>query len=179
MKSSVTDWKETKVGEICELLYGKSLPARSRVPGNVPVYGSNGPVGTHNEHLISGPAIVIGRKGSIGEIHLVKDECWPIDTTYYIDSSVTKCDLMWLAFYLKNLNLPNLNKAAAVPGLNRNDVYNLSISLPPLSEQKRIAAILNDHMADIARARAAAEAQLEAINQLPSSILRKAFNGEL
>ena len=112
MKSSLTDWKETKLGEICELLYGKSLPKRSRIPGNVPVYGSNGPVGTHNEHLISGPAIIIGRKGSIGEIHLVKDECWPIDTTYYIDSSVTKCDLMWLAFYLKSLNLSNLNKAA-------------------------------------------------------------------
>ena len=86
---------------------------------------------------------------------------------------------MWLSFYLKSLNLPKLNKAAAVPGLNRNDVYNLSISLPPLSEQKRIAAILNDRMADIARARVAAEAQLEAVNQLPSAILRKAFNGEL
>lgn len=178
MKSSVTDWKETKLGEICELLYGKSLPARSRVPGNVPVYGSNGPVGTHNEHLISGPAIVIGRKGSIGEIHLVKDKCWPIDTTYYIDSSVTQCDLMWLAFYLKNLNLPNLNKAAAIPGLNRNDVYNLSVSLPPLSEQKRIAAILNDHMADITRARAAAEAQLEAAEALSAAYLRETFKSK-
>ena len=179
MKSSLTDWKKTKLGEICELLYGKSLPQRSRIPGNVPVYGSNGPVGTHNEHLISGPSIIIGRKGSIGEIHLVKDECWPIDTTYYIDSSVTKCDLMWLAFYLKSLKLSHLNKAAAIPGLNRNDVYNLSVSLPPLSEQKRIADILNDYMADIARARATAEAQLEAINHLPFAILRKAFNGEL
>ena len=178
MKSSVTDWKETKLGEICELLYGKSLPARSRVLGNVPVYGSNGPVGTHNEYLISGPSIVIGRKGSIGEIHLVKDECWPIDTTYYIDSSVTKCDLMWLAFYLKNLNLPNLNKAAAVPGLNRNDVYNLPVSLPPLSEQKRIAAILNDHMADIARARAAAEEQLEAAEALSAAYLREIFESK-
>lgn len=55
----------------------------------------------------------------------------------------------------------------------------LIIPLPPLSEQKRIAAILNNRLADIARARAAVEAQLEAINQLPSAILRKAFNGEL
>ena len=178
MKSSMTDWKKTKLGEICELLYGKSLPARSRIPGNVPVYGSNGPVGTHNEHVISGPAIVIGRKGSIGEIHLVKDKCWPIDTTYYIDSSVTKCDLLWLSFYLKSLNLPNLNKAAAVPGLNRNDVYNLSISLPPLSEQKRIAAILNDHIADIVRARAAAEAQLEAAEALSTAYLREIFESK-
>ena len=178
MKSSLTDWKETKLGEICELLYGKSLPKRSRIPGNVPVYGSNGPVGTHNEHLISGPAIIIGRKGSIGEIHLVKDECWPIDTTYYIDSSVTKCDLMWLAFYLKSLNLSNLNKAAAVPGLNRNDVYNLSVSLPPLSGQKRIAAILNDHMADIARAHAAAEEQLEAAEALSAAYLREIFESK-
>ncbi len=101
-----------------------------------------------------------------------------LNSHYYIDSSVTKCDLMWLAFYLKSLNLPNLNKAAAVPGLNRNDVYNLSVSLPPLSEQKRITAILNDHMADIARARAATEAQLEAAEALSAAYLREIFEGK-
>lgn len=56
---------------------------------------------------------------------------------------------------------------------------NLEIPLPPLAEQQRIARVLDEHMAAIERARAAAQAQLDAINALPAALLREAFNGEL
>jgi type I restriction enzyme S subunit len=55
----------------------------------------------------------------------------------------------------------------------------LEIPLPPLPEQRRIAAILNEQMAAVERARAAVEAQLAAVNQLPVALLRQAFNGEI
>lgn len=55
----------------------------------------------------------------------------------------------------------------------------LGIPLPPLREQKRIAGILREQMASVERLRKALEEQLEAINKLPSALLRKAFNGEL
>ena len=63
--------------------------------------------------------------------------------------------------------------------VKKSQVEALEIPLPPLSEQKRITAILNDRMADIARACTAVKEKLETINQLPSAIFRKAFNGEL
>jgi type I restriction enzyme S subunit len=49
------------------------------------------------------------------------------------------------------------------------------ISLPPLEQQKRIAAILNKQMTAVERARAAAEAQLEAAKALPAAYLRTVF----
>lgn len=58
-------------------------------------------------------------------------------------------------------------------------LLSLELALPPLAEQKRIVAILNEQMAAVEKARAAAEAQLEAINIFPSALLRQAFNGEL
>ncbi len=58
-------------------------------------------------------------------------------------------------------------------------VANISIPLPPLPEQKRIAAILNEQMAAVERARKAAEEELETINRLPAAWLRRAFAGEL
>jgi type I restriction enzyme S subunit len=58
-------------------------------------------------------------------------------------------------------------------------VANISIPLPPLPEQKRIAAILNEQMAAVERARKAAEDDLAAINALPAALLRRAFAGEL
>jgi type I restriction enzyme S subunit len=52
----------------------------------------------------------------------------------------------------------------------------LEIPLPPVEEQKRIAAILKEQMAAVERARAAAEAQLEAAKALPAAYLHAAFS---
>lgn len=130
-------------GDICEFKYGKSLAADNRIPGDVVVYGSNGPVGTHNAALSAGPTIVIGRKGSVGEVHYCQGPNWAIDTTYFIDATATDCDLKWLSHALSSSRIRELNKAAAVPGLNRNDAYRESVLVPSLREQRRIAAILD------------------------------------
>lgn len=78
-----------KLGDICEFAYGDGLPAQQRNGGDVPVYGSNGIVGWHDHPLTNGPTIIIGRKRSIGEVHLSPKSCWPIDTTYYVDCTKT------------------------------------------------------------------------------------------
>ncbi|MBW3087021.1 hypothetical protein KEM60_03251 [Austwickia sp. TVS 96-490-7B] len=141
-------WTTVALGEICELKYGKALAAALRVPGAYPVFGSNGQVGNHDRCVTSGPTIIVGRKGSFGEVNYSEIPCWPIDTTYYIDRTATKQDLRWLRHVLPSLRLTELNRAAAVPGLNRDDAYGQRLLLPPLEEQRRIAAIL-DHAAGL------------------------------
>jgi type I restriction enzyme S subunit len=159
------------LGDICQFQYGNSLPASIRDGIGYDVYGSNGVVGSHNEGLTTGPTVIIGRKGSVGEINFSDSSCWPIDTTYYVDSGSTQQNLRWLFYALKNLKLQALNKATGVPGLNRNDAYRLEIPLPPLEEQKRIAAIL-DQADDIRRKRQHA---IERLNQLGQAIFYEMF----
>jgi type I restriction enzyme, S subunit len=131
------------LGDLFELKYGKSLRKDTRREGTVPVFGSNGQVDFHNESLVNHPTIIVGRKGSIGEVHLVKTPCWPIDTTYFVEPlGKHEFDLEWLYRLLKTLRLPDLNRSAAIPGLNRDDVYRISIVLPPLDDQIRIAYLL-------------------------------------
>ncbi len=157
-------WPEVALGEVCEFKYGKSLPASKRAGGNVAVYGSNGVIGQHNKAITDGLTIVVGRKGSFGAVNLSHAPCWPIDTTYYIDRTATNADLRWLAYQLTALGLTDLNKAAAVPGLNREDAYRKRLLLPPLAEQRRIAAIL-DQAGALRAKRRHALAQLNALTQ--------------
>jgi type I restriction enzyme S subunit len=168
-----------RLGEVCEFEYGSGLPERDRSGGPVPVFGSNGVIGYHNAAITQGSTIIIGRKGSIGQVNYSKVPCWPIDTTYYIDSSKTNCDLIWLYWLLRWLQLDLLNKATGVPGLNRQDAYSQITALPPLLEQRRIATELKEKMAQAEKLRTSIEKQLEAISALPQAILRKAFRGEL
>jgi type I restriction enzyme, S subunit len=154
--ASPAQWRVMFLGEICELKYGSSLPARLRNGGVTPVMGSNGVIGYHDKALTSGATIVIGRKGSYGEVHLCDTPCWPIDTTYYVDELLADADLRWLAYCLKALRLPLLSNSSTVPGLNRNDAYALRVGLPPLAEQHRIVAIL-DEAAELQRLRREAD----------------------
>ncbi len=151
MRESGSGWQRVALGDIVELRYGKSLPKHTRSGTGFAVYGSNGEVGRHAQSLTSGPTIVVGRKGSSGEVAYSGEPCWPIDTTYYVDSRCTSADLRWLSYRLDGLGLRQLNSAAAVPGLNRDDAYRQELLLPPIEEQRRIAAILD--AADALRAK--------------------------
>ena len=131
------------LGSLFELKYGKSLRKDTRSQGVVPVFGSNGQVDVHSESLVNHPTIIVGRKGSIGEVHLVKTPSWPIDTTYFVSPrGEHEVDLDWLYRLLRTLRLQELNRSAAIPGLNRDDVYRIPILLPPLDAQIRIAHLL-------------------------------------
>ena len=169
-----TAWPEVALGDICQFKYGKSMPASARSGLGFPVFGSNGEVGRHEDALTSGPTIVVGRKGSFGEVHLSESACWPIDTTYFIDESATSQDLRWLFYLLGTLGLTELNRAAAIPGLNRADAYRKRFPLPPLDEQRRIAAILDK--ADEVRAKR--KAALETLETLSQAIFIEMFGDD-
>ena len=135
-------WEKKKVMDVCELSYGKSLAAPVRIPGEYPVYGSAGEVGTHINYLVEGPGIVIGRKGSVGTVYFEKRNFYPIDTSYYVVPKAEN-DLRFLYYKFQTLGLEKLNSDAAVPGLNRNVAYEQSSIYPPLPTQRKIASILS------------------------------------
>jgi len=137
------EWKVVKVGNILSLEYGKGLPERERVPGRYPVVGSNGIVGYHDRALVKGPGIVVGRKGTIGAVSWIDSDFWPIDTTYYVKPKISNISLKWLYYELIYLNPARFRLADVVPGLKRELVYSLKMSLPPLPEQQKIAEILS------------------------------------
>lgn len=118
-------WQLLRLGDCVELAYGKALKAQDRVPGDYPVYGSSGVVGTHCESLVDGPGIIVGRKGNVGSVFWSDVSFFPIDTTYYVRSDVP---LSYLYFNLQSQRF--LNNDAAVPGLNREQAYALPFLLP-------------------------------------------------
>lgn len=137
-------WRVVPLGELAEIKYGSALISESRaIGGDVPVYGSGGVVGTHDEALHSDNSIVIGRKGSVGSIFLTKGSFWCIDTAYYLDQLNESVNIEYLAAYLKSIDLSRLSISVAVPGLSRKELSIVSVPLPTIPEQQRIVDILS------------------------------------
>jgi len=124
-------WGTQTVEGVIELAYGKALKKTARIDGDYPVYGSGGLTGTHNKALVEGAGIVVGRKGTVGSLYWEDKAFYPIDTVFYV-----KCKrgmTLPFAYYLmQGLGLSDMNTDAAVPGLNRNNVYRLEIPKYPL-----------------------------------------------
>lgn len=136
--------RRKQLGEIIKLEYGKPLPQSGRkFGGRYPVYGANGIISRTDSSYVNHRSIIIGRKGSAGELNLTEDKFWPLDVTYFITFDENKYDLGFLYRLLTSLNLQKLAKGVK-PGLNRNDVYSISVRIPELiDEQKKIAQAID------------------------------------
>lgn len=134
---------QLKIADIGFFKYGKSLPEERRLEGHVPVYGSGGVGGYHNQCLVETESIIIGRKGSIGSLFLCKKPFFPIDTVFYVDEVKNGFSLKFYYYFLSQIGLNAMNSDAAVPGLNRNWVHSLEVNYPNESVQKKTAAIIS------------------------------------
>jgi len=170
--------RTARLGDLVEAKYGKALPQGMRRQGAVPVYGSSGAVGWHDAAVTSGPAIVIGRKGSAGAISFSDVPCWPIDTTYYIDQP-GPFQIEFLDFLLRSLGLTGLDRSTAIPGLSRDQLYDIEVPVPPAADQAAVADLLKKAAAYRADAVRHLQAARRAIERFRKSVLARACSGRL
>ena len=165
-------WGQKRVDDLMELAYGKALKASDRVAGAVPVYGSGGITGYHNELLVDGPGIIVGRKGTVGSLYWEDRSFFPIDTVFYV---VPKVQLTFCYYLLQTLGLDRMNTDAAVPGLNRNNVYRLPVAWSPDGLRQafdRVAKPLRDRLF-------AHKQESKTLEDIREALLPKLLSGEL
>ncbi len=172
-------WKIVRFGDTFKVRYGKAIDKSLRKDSaRYPVVGSAGIMTYTDEPLTEEPTIVIGRKGNVGSIQIFEEGCYPIDTTYYMQSS-NQFNIKFLTLLLTSLELVKLDSSTATPSLRREDLENVSFFVPPLPEQQKIVEILEDHLARLDAALAdVKQAKLKAA-RFRRSLLQSAFTGNL
>jgi type I restriction enzyme S subunit len=163
-------WEASTLGKWVELAYGKALKADERRGGDVPVLGSSGVVGWHDEHLVEGPGIVVGRKGHVGSVHWVDTDFYPIDTTFYV---VSQLPHHYLVHSLRQQSF--INSDAAVPGLNRNQAYSTPFVVPSTNVMDRFVSRV-DSMVSLIKVLQVQIANLRATRDL---LLPRLVSGEI
>ena len=117
---------------------------KSILDGSIPIFGSGGIMRFGNQYLYDKPSILLPRKGSLHNIQFSKVPFWTVDTLYYTEINQQRVEPYFLYNYLKILDLENLNTGTGVPSMTFDSYYNLKISLPEISIQRKIANILSD-----------------------------------
>ena len=137
-----SDWTAMQLGDFIELKRGYDLPKKQRSKGSIPLISSAGVTDFHSEAKVTGPGVVTGRYGTIGEVFYVDSNFWPLNTTLYVKDFKGN-DPLFTYYFLKTIDYHQYSDKAAVPGVNRNHLHMANIKVPEsVLEQQRIASIL-------------------------------------
>lgn len=167
-------WEVQRLENILDLSYGKSLTKTERKDGDFPVYGSGGITGFHDKPLVAGPGIIVGRKGTVGALYWEDRDFFAIDTVFYVEPK-NGAPLEVLFYLLQTLGLEKMNTDAAVPGLNRNNVYRLPVPTYP----KEMMTAFSETVATVRNKIFCGLGEIEALATLRDTLLPKLLSGEL
>ena len=156
-------WTSRPLVEVATLQRGYDLPVQDRNAGPFPIFAANGPVGFHDTAKCEGPGVVTGRSGTIGKVQFVEGNYWPLNTSLYV-TDFHGNHPKWVYYMLQSFGLEKYAQGAGVPTLNRNLVHHEPVLVPPLEEQRRIAAIL-DQAETLRTQRRTALALLDSLTQ--------------
>ncbi|MGH8499877.1 MAG: restriction endonuclease subunit S, partial [Methylococcales bacterium] len=149
------DWEVKSIAQIAPLQRGFDLPTYRLKEGPYPVVYSNGIMTFHNKAMISGPGVITGRSGTLGNVHFVETDYWPHNTSLWVTNFYGN-DARYVFYLYNSINFERFASGSGVPTLNRNDAHAFRIALPPTkAEQSAIAEALSD-----------ADALIESLEQL-------------
>lgn len=172
-------WESKELSETVVLQRGFDLPTSARRAGCIPVLGSNGQVGTHDEFPggVPVPTVTVGRSGSVGKVGFSHSGAWPLNTTLFAKDYCGN-DPKYIYFWLQHFDLARYAQGVSVPTLNRNSFSSILVSVPPLSEQQHIARVLDRCCEAVATERAAEELANELKRAVTTRLFTCGLRGE-
>ena len=137
----IENWKEATIGDVCKIGHGRDY--KNLKSGDVPVYGTGGYMTSVDNYLYNGETVCIGRKGTIDKPLYHNGKIWTVDTLFYTyDFQGILPKYLYYAFC--TIDWLSMNEASGVPSLTAKNISTITLQLPPLPEQQRIAKALSD-----------------------------------
>jgi len=134
----VRRWRDGVLEDLVFFQRGFDITVAQQQLGQHPVISSSGVTSYHNEFMVNGPGIVIGRKGTLGSIHYTDVEYWPHDTTLW-SKDLKGNHPRFVYYYLHTIDFKRFDVGNSNPTLNRNHIHGLKARIPSHPIQQRIA----------------------------------------
>jgi len=171
-------WEVIRIGRRIELQRGVDITKDEQNPGIVPVVSSGGIASFHDHALVSGPGVIVGRKGTAGAVYYIECDYWPHDTTLYVKKF--EGNIPRFVFYkLCSMELASYDTGSANPTINRNLVHPVLVPWPPISEQVAIAAFLDDETAKLDALTAEAQRAIDLLQERRTALISAAVTGKI
>ena len=171
-------WPTAPLGDLVDVLDSKRVPItkKDRKPGPIPYYGATGVLDWVEGYIFDEPLVLVGEDGAKwesgeGTAFQIGGKSWVNNHAHAIRP---KRDLLlddWLVYILVGMDLTPWTSGLTVPKLNQGNLRQIPIPLPPLDEQRRIVATLDEAALAADSGKAAATEELELADAMASSLM--------
>ncbi len=175
-------WQVKQLGDICSILDNlrKPITKKHRIEGEYPYYGATGILSYVEDYIFDEKLVLIGEDGAkwgSGEntSFIVEGKYWVNNHAHVIRPNREITMDEWVVYFLNFTDLSKYITGMTVPKLNQEKMRGIDLTLPPLAEQKRIVAILDEVFESIAKAKANAEQNHKNTKELFESYLQSVF----
>lgn len=134
------NWNNRKIKEILSIGSGRDY--KNLGVGEIPVFGTGGLMTKVDSYLNDGETVCIGRKGTIDKPMYFNGKIWTVDTLFFTHS-FKESDPKFVYYLFQRVNWKQHNEAGGVPSLSKSTIEQISLSLPTLPEQQKIASFLS------------------------------------
>lgn len=174
-------WESICLGNITHITYGKGLPTKHLLSSGFPVFGANGIIGFYDRYLYEDSQLLISCRGaSSGEINFSPPKCFVTNNSLIVDFPFQAKILRKTFYYfLQAVKKDRLVTGSAQPQVTINNAIELKLNLPPLNEQKRIVAKIEELFSELDNGIAALKTAREQLNVYRQAVLKHAFEGKL
>lgn len=172
-------WKVVKIKYLAKIKSGDSISSNEIIQeGIYEVYGGNGLMGYCNKKNVDGFNIIIGRVGALcGNVRLISDSKYITDNALILNC-FDNALYPYMYIMLKAANLNNLNTSNAQPLITGSKVLNVSLPIPPLSEQQSIADYLDQKCSEIDELISIKQQKIEKLKDYKKSLIFECVTGK-
>ena len=173
-----THWESRRLKWVTRLQRGYDLPSDRRVPGPFPVVSSGGVIDTHLESRSAGPGVVMGRYGSTDAVFYVEQDFWPHNTSLLVTDFQGNSP-KWCYYLLNTITRGDHAGKSAVPGLDRKDLFQIVVPVPPLAEQQETVRAIETVTNSLADAISATEREIGVMQEYQVRLVADVVTGKL
>ena len=137
-------WCLCKISSVVDIVNGKSQKNVESPTGKYPIYGSGGIIGKAMEYTCLAGSTIIGRKGTINHPIFVEENFWNVDTAFGMKANNQISEDKYFYCFCLYFDFSKLDKSSALPSLTKTAIGNLILPIPPLAEQQRIVAKIEE-----------------------------------
>ena len=175
-------WIICKVKHLVKFNSGDTITSEQFIDNaEFPVYGANGYRGQFDKYNFENQRILIGRVGALcGNVHYTNEKIWCSEHALISSKAFggLSFDYKWMCLLFESMNLNQYGGGSAQPVIASSVIENLSIILPPLSEQQAIADYLDKKCAEIDGLKAKLIKKRETLTELRQSIISEVVTGK-
>ena len=173
-------WEEIKIKHVADLKSGSNITSELIEPvGAYAVYGGNGVRGYYHSYTHEGNYVLIGRQGALcGNINYAFKEFWASEHAIVVTFK-SNYELKWFGELLKTMNLNQYSVSAAQPGLSVDNIKNLNIPFPSISEQQTIATYLDRKTRQIDNIIKSTQTQIAQLKEYRTALISSVVTGKV